>query len=1213
MNWRRKWKQITAVIAAGAMVAGNMTILPAKAEEKTRYPYTIFASAQKEGAITINADNFCLNGDMVTNGTISASGNLQINGTKKESAEESMMYLFHAIDDAYFTGTDYVACEGDYVLEETNINISTPVAASGEMNLEGNINLNTAIKALETITLTGEVKNTNNSVIYSKYGDIIIDSTNVNLSGLIYAPFGHVKIQAQNLGLNNIIVIAETVTIISSSVNVNYSSQMAEFVGTESELLDIPDDERKYLEGRELPDVTTEENSSEETTEDNSTEENTTEDSSTETTTEDWDAKQKRYEELMSDFDNWNSYLDTDEDGLPDELEELIGSDKILSDTDGDGLDDYYEFLQLGTSLTEPDTDENGISDAEEDFDGDGLNNAQEYMYGTLPWESDTDQDGLSDGDEVLVYGTDPLKPDTDGDGLIDGDEPAMGFDPTKPDTDENGIPDGKERIEQSVTYEVENKECAVTEIQVDMVTSGSLTASTTIESIMDTDYGCSNVAGLVGEPFEITTTCTFETATLSYKVDQTKLGETEFNDLLFLWYDEDNKQMVELETEHDAETGIVSTETTHFSKYMLVDAKKWAEIWKHKFPYEERQQSRADACYTYMYFFGAVPTVLKDTAGNTEDIKGKQLTEYHVSYISQTRQIINAAINTMHENDRVGYVCDCGLYHSNKQWGSGMYDYLLNNELKENPKKYLRDKINGNELGVYLRADWGYDDADAQMSGNDNVNIMVWDYIVTAREDAKLGNTVIPDRRIILVCGGNIGNISENTLALAKKENIRIDTLMIGDYAYAAPLIKASQATGGQFYKVEEVNRDNVDELISKMKIGELPENESGLAGGSSELPDEFKIDTDEDGIPDVVEREGMRNQYGMIVYTDPEKKDTDGDKLTDGEEIDPTKRNKQFSNIMTLNVPKNADFYYMKSSPNNPDTDNDGYTDYEEVRTYHSNPLFSDVHIYELQHDYIAVNFIDGDGNSQISYGGNQGWFGEEYKQNNIEKYSTIDSYGCGLISISDILLYLASVDSKYSTDMTDLIRTDNGAIEYNSYIDYISRMEKSFFHVRDIDLIDGTKWTGIDGLSIAYGVNKYNWFYNVDLHSYWGGGTDKMLKNIEEMLKNDIPVTLSANAIKEQYEAEAKDKGLYIKMYTNDTEIPREKNYEMTDATFDNHYVTVTGVIRNSIEDRTWLQVSSWGRKFYIDYNEYLYYMQTYASMGGAATNILHITAK
>lgn len=110
-------------------------------------------------------------------------------------------------------------------------------------------------------------------------------------------------------------------------------------------------------------------------------------------------------------------------------------------------------------------------------------------------------------------------------------------------------------------------------------------------------------------------------------------------------------------------------------------------------------------------------------------------------------------------------------------------------------------------------------------------------------------------------------------------------------------------------------------------MGIGKRP-----VTNSNTEVTD--LTDTDEDGIPDVVERGGMRNQYGMIVYTDPKKKDTDGDKLTDGEEIDPTKRNKQFSNIMTLDVPKNADFYYMESSPRNPDTDGDGYTDYEEVK---------------------------------------------------------------------------------------------------------------------------------------------------------------------------------------------------------------------------------------------------------------------------------------
>lgn len=130
---------------------------------------------------------------------------------------------------------------------------------------------------------------------------------------------------------------------------------------------------------------------------------------------------------------------------------------------------------------------------------------------------------------------------------------------------------------------------------------------------------------------------------------------------------------------------------------------------------------------------------------------------------------------------------------------------------------------------------------------------------------------------------------------------------------------------TGGTFYKMQDLN--DLSDMIMKLGIGKRP-----VTNSNTEVTD--LTDTDEDGIPDVVERGGMRNQYGMIVYTDPKKKDTDGDKLTDGEEIDPTKRNKQFSNIMTLDVPKNADFYYMESSPRNPDTDGDGYTDYEEVK---------------------------------------------------------------------------------------------------------------------------------------------------------------------------------------------------------------------------------------------------------------------------------------
>ena len=35
--------------------------------------------------------------------------------------------------------------------------------------------------------------------------------------------------------------------------------------------------------------------------------------------------------------------------------------------------------------------------------------------------------------------------------------------------------------------------------------------------------------------------------ATLTYVIDKSKLGDTEFDNLLFLWYDEENDNFVEL------------------------------------------------------------------------------------------------------------------------------------------------------------------------------------------------------------------------------------------------------------------------------------------------------------------------------------------------------------------------------------------------------------------------------------------------------------------------------------------------------------------------------------------------------------------------------------------------------------------------------------------------------------------------------------------
>ena len=67
------------------------------------------------------------------------------------------------------------------------------------------------------------------------------------------------------------------------------------------------------------------------------------------------------------------------------------------------------------------------------DTDGDGLADDVENNTGTNPNNPDTDGDGLNDGDEVNIYGSSPIDSDSDDDSILDGIEvrhAAFGFDP---------------------------------------------------------------------------------------------------------------------------------------------------------------------------------------------------------------------------------------------------------------------------------------------------------------------------------------------------------------------------------------------------------------------------------------------------------------------------------------------------------------------------------------------------------------------------------------------------------------------------------------------------------------------------------------------------------------------------------------------------------------------------------------------------------------
>jgi hypothetical protein len=148
-----KFKRLLSGVLSVVMAVSAVPIVSVNAEESIEpYPYTLFAASSDEGAITVNAGNFCVNGSVATNGTIVSSSNMNINGTRTESAEESMIFIFDKIDNQYFSASNVDEHDEDYVLDEMNININVPTEVQGEATLTGNININNALKADDDLT-----------------------------------------------------------------------------------------------------------------------------------------------------------------------------------------------------------------------------------------------------------------------------------------------------------------------------------------------------------------------------------------------------------------------------------------------------------------------------------------------------------------------------------------------------------------------------------------------------------------------------------------------------------------------------------------------------------------------------------------------------------------------------------------------------------------------------------------------------------------------------------------------------------------------------------------------------------------------------------------------------------------------------------------------------------------------------------------------------
>ena len=225
MKKRKIWSGLLCIMLLVAMLPAQNVM----AEEN--YPYMIFAASSQAGAVTIESQYLCANGDIATNGTVVASVDLEnIGGDVIENADIAMVDLKEKLAGTYFS-SDFKTYEGDYSSDEMNQDIKQSFAATGQMHFDGNVNLDAAIKAETDIVINGQNMNANDCVIYSASGDIIIDCDNVSLTGLLYAPEGNIVIKSQGMNLNRVILIAHTVSLECPSINMNYNTVAAKFIG----------------------------------------------------------------------------------------------------------------------------------------------------------------------------------------------------------------------------------------------------------------------------------------------------------------------------------------------------------------------------------------------------------------------------------------------------------------------------------------------------------------------------------------------------------------------------------------------------------------------------------------------------------------------------------------------------------------------------------------------------------------------------------------------------------------------------------------------------------------------------------------------------------------------------------------------------------------------------------------------------------------------
>ena len=191
------------------------------------------------------------------------------------------------------------------------------------------------------------------------------------------------------------------------------------------------------------------------------------------------------------------------------------------------------------------------------------------------------------------------------------------------------------------------------------------------------------------------------------------------------------------------------------------------------------------------------------------------------------------------------------------------------------------------------------------------------------------------------------------------------------------------------------------------------------------------------------------------------------------------------------------------------------------------------------------------------KILYGGSQ----------NVYPTAKEKASACGIAAAADVVLYLKCL----ATGIFD--------VEKDDFIS-ISRIIKKF-----VPIIPGR---GVNSFILAIGLNRFFKKSGLRFHAKWKCTEKKKWEITERMLKDDIPVIL---AIGNNYPFIWRENGLNLYVPDGPQQGVQEVVFKKVQAVC-GHFVVATAI------DGNVLTVSSWGRKYYINTDEYDRYVKKHS---------------